>query len=678
MNDHWQSRLDPATDILWLGLDQKGRSINLLSAPVLDALETRLDEIQPSPPRALAIHSLKTSGFLAGADLGELAGIQDQESAARQIRRVHALLDRIESLPCPTLALIHGVCLGGGLELALACRYRIAADDPETRLGFPEVRLGIFPGYGGTYRAIRALGPLPALALMLQGRALTAREALRIGLVDRIAPRRQLERAAAELLARAPPPVRATLDQRLLNAPALRPILAAVLEHRTARKVIRDHYPAPFALIEHWRAHGANRRRLLDSEARSVPALLRSETARNLLRVFQLQERLKGLAEPRIPPPRRVHVIGAGTMGGDIAAWCALNGFWVTLEDVSQEQLGRALGRAQTLFRDRLREPRRVQAAADRLIPDPKGEGARSAELVIEAIVEDREAKARLFQRLEGRAPAGALLATNTSSIPLEQIGAGLSDPSRLIGLHFFNPVARMQLVEVVRGKATDPGALARGLSVVRALDRLPLPVQSRPGFLVNRVLMPYLLEAMDLLEEGVPAALIDGAAVRFGMPMGPLALADSVGLEICLAVAEGLGRCLTAPEEAPARLRRMVEAGLTGRKGGRGFYRYRRGRPLPEPVPRGARAPEDLAERLIFRLLNESVACLREGVVADPDLLDAGVIFGTGFAPHRGGPLHYIDQGGWERMGERLQTLERRHGGHFRPDRGWRRLARA
>jgi 3-hydroxyacyl-CoA dehydrogenase/enoyl-CoA hydratase/3-hydroxybutyryl-CoA epimerase len=263
-------------------------------------------------------------------------------------------------------------------------------------------------------------------------------------------------------------------------------------------------------------------------------------------------------------------------------------------------------------------------------------------------------------------------LATNTSSIPVERIGEGLQDPGRLIGLHFFNPVARMQLVEVVRGTQTRPESIQQGLAAVRTLDRLPLPVRSSPGFLVNRVLMPYLLEAVDLLDEGVPIGAIDQAAIDFGMPMGPLALADTVGLDICLAVADTLGAALTAPEETPERLRRMVSDGRLGRKSGMGFYRYRGGQALPQTVPRGYRPPHDLTERLIFRLLNECVACLREGVVADPDLLDAGVIFGTGFAPHRGGPLHDIAQGGWDRMRERLDRLQRDHGRHFRPDQGW------
>jgi 3-hydroxyacyl-CoA dehydrogenase/enoyl-CoA hydratase/3-hydroxybutyryl-CoA epimerase len=339
------------------------------------------------------------------------------------------------------------------------------------------------------------------------------------------------------------------------------------------------------------------------------------------------------------------------------------------------EQIGRAMRRAHDLFHAQLKDPRLARAAADRLIPDPGGDGLRAADLVLEAIVEEPTAKQQLFASIEGRVAAHTLLATNTSSLPLEVIGQGLRQPGRLIGLHFFNPVARMQLVEVVHGAGTDAVALARGIAAVRALDRLPLPVMSRPGFLVNRVLMPYLLEAVDLLEEGVPAPLIDRAALDFGMPLGPLALADAVGLDLCLAVADTLGGSLTAPQETPTRLRRLVAAGRLGRKSGHGFYPYRAGRALPVPLPRAARPPADLTERLIFRLLNESVACLRERVVADADLLDAGVLFGAGFAPHRGGPMHMIDQGGWTAMRERLQSLQQHHGGHFRPDRGWSQL---
>ncbi|CRI67555.1 Short chain enoyl-CoA hydratase / 3-hydroxyacyl-CoA dehydrogenase [Thiocapsa sp. KS1] len=688
MNTLWTIEQDATDGICRLGIDDRSHSVNLLSVAALDELDACIARVEngletglatgieagpyPHPIKGLIIQSRKPKGFIAGADVGEFDRLADPSEAERHIRRVHALLARIEDLPIPTLALIHGVCLGGGLELALACRYRIASDDPATKLGFPEVRLGIFPGYGGTWRAIRTLGPVAAMQAMLTGQTYSARQAQRMGLVDRVLPQRQLEAGARDLLRAAPLPSRASFSQRLPNLPAVRGWVAHRMTRRTAAKVRQEHYPAPFALIEHWRANGANARGLLDGEARRVPELLLGETSTNLRRVFHLQERLKALSDVEVPRPQRVHVVGAGVMGGDIAAWCALNGLTVTLQDLSLDQIGRAMKRAHHLFEQRLRDPRLVRAAWDRLMPDPDGEGLHRTDLVIEAVAEQTELKQQLFAEMETLIPEHALLATNTSSIPIERIGEGLRDPGRLVGLHFFNPVARMQLVEVVQGTQTRPESMQRGLAAVRALDRLPLPVKSSPGFLVNRVLMPYLLEAVDLLDEGVSIAAIDKAAVDYGMPMGPLALADTVGLDICLAVSDTLGPALTAPEETPERLRRMVADGQLGKKSGRGFHRYRDGQAVPESISHGDRPPHDLTERLIFRLLNECVACLREGVVADPDLLDAGVVFGTGFAPHRGGPLHEIAQGGWERMRERLDTLQRDHGRHFRPDRGW------
>lgn len=688
MKTLWRIEQDAVDGICRLGIDDPSHAVNLLSVAALDELDACIAQVEnglengletgiASGPRAhpitgLIIHSHKAKGFIAGADVGEFDSLADPAQAERHIRRVHALLVRIEDLPIPTLALIHGVCLGGGLELALACRYRIASDDPATKLGFPEVRLGIFPGYGGTWRAIRTLGPVAAMQAMLTGKTYSARQAQRMGLVDRVLPQRQLEAGARDLIRAAPIPSRANFSQRLPNLPPVRGWVARRMTRRTAAKVRQEHYPAPFALIEHWRANGENARGLLDGEARRVPELLLGESSTNLRRIFHLQERLKALSGGEVPRPDRVHVLGAGVMGGDIAAWCALSGLTVTLQDLSLDQIGRAMKRAHRLFEQRLRDPRLVRTAWDRLIPDPDGEGLRRTDLVIEAVAEQAELKQRLFAEMETRVPEHALLATNTSSIPLERIGEGLRDPGRLIGLHFFNPVARMQLVEVVRGSSTRSESIQRGLAAIRALDRLPLPVRSSPGFLVNRVLMPYLLEAVDLLDEGVSMAAIDRAAVDYGMPMGPLALADTVGLDICLAVADRLGPALTAPEETPERLRRMVSEGRLGRKSGQGFYAYQGERAMPQAVPRGERPPEDLTERLIFRLLNECVACLREGVVEDPDLLDAGVVFGTGFAPHRGGPLHEIAQGSWERMRERLDALQRDHGRHFRPDRGW------
>ena len=357
-------------------------------------------------------------------------------------------------------------------------------------------------------------------------------------------------------------------------------------------------------------------------------------------------------------------------MGGDIAAWCALKGMRVSIQDREAKYLSKAMGRAHALFKKKLKKPRLVQAAMDRLMPDPKGYGASHADVVIEAIYEDAAAKQALFQELESKVRPDTLLTTNTSSIPLETISESLKNPQRLIGLHFFNPVAKMQLIEIVHGKDTDPQLIKQGAAFARRVDRLPLPVRSSPGFLVNRILMPYLLEAMELLSEGIPASAIDHAATNFGMPMGPVELADRVGLDICLAVAEKLSPFFNL--KVPEKLETMVKQKKLGAKTGTGFYSYKNGKAVYEGAEDTIDTPGDLADRLIFRLLNESVACVREQIVEDADLLDAGVIFGTGFAPFRGGPMNYIYSRGVEQEQQRLQQLEQLYGEQFSPDSGW------
>ena len=674
MSKHWHYQTDPQ-GIGWLRLDYRDGSANILSRAVLEELETRTGKMEDDPPAALVLLSAKPNGFIAGADVNEFLEIETPGEAETHIYWVHELFRRIEALPCPSVALIHGFCMGGGLELALACRYRIATDDPATRLGFPEIRLGLFPGYGGSVRSVQRIGALKALPLMLSGRPLAARQARNQGLVDWVVPQRQLLDAAGQILQRQPAPRRLPLMARLAASAPLRPAVAWYLKRQAARHADPDHYPAPSALIDHWRRHGSNTTALYASEASEVSRLLYSESARNLIRVFQLQERLKALGHQSDFAPALVHVVGGGVMGGDIAAWCALRGLRVTLQDTAPERLSQAMARAHALFRRKLREPRLQQAAADRLLPDHKGYGIGRADVIIEAIFEDLDAKRTLFQALELKAGPKALLASNTSSIPLERIGQALQRPERLIGLHFFNPVARMQLVEVVHGKNTDPACVAQGQAFARRIDRLPLPVRSAPGFLINRVLMPYLLEAEELVREGVPAAAVDQAACKFGMPVGPVELADSVGLDICLAVAGELSSHTTTPSEVPKQMEQLVAEGRLGRKSGWGFYEWRDGHALVPKIPSDYQPPEDIADRLIFRLLNEAVACLRERVVEDPDLIDAGVIFGTGFAPFRGGPTHYIASGGLERMRERLERLHVAHGEHFAADEGWAQL---
>ncbi len=657
-------------DIAWLHLDRRDETANTLSGAVLEALETVLLDLAEQPPAGLVILSDKPNGFIAGADVREFTALSDRAQAIRMIRRGQGVFTRLAGLPCPTVALIHGYCVGGGLELALACRYRVAEDGPSTRLGLPEVKLGIHPGFGGTVRLPALVGALGAMDLMLTGRTVSARQARRLGLVDHAVPQRQLRLAARALIADPPMPRRPPWQRAFTNHRSMRPLIAPLLRRRVAARAPQEHYPAPYALIDLWQRHWDDPARMLEREAESVADLIRSPTARQLVRAFLLQERLKRLGRTTGTGIRHVHVVGAGIMGGDIAAWCALQGLSVTLQDQSPERIAPAVGRAHALFMKRLRDRHRVTAAMDRLLPDHRGRGIPRAQLVIEAVFEDKETKLALFRQLEPAMADDALLATNTSSLPLEELAPALTRPARLVGLHFFNPVAKMQLVEVVGGRVTNADALTRALGFVRQIDRLPLPVASTPGFLVNRVLMPYLLEAVELASEGVPIAAIDAAARSFGMPMGPIELADTVGLDVCLHVADILATPL--PVQVPARLRDLVRRGQLGRKSGEGFYTYVHGRRAGGRPPRGYSPPGDLADRLILRMLNEAVASLRSGTVEDADLLDAGMIYGIGFAPFRGGPMQYIRDIGSDRLHSRLQDLERRYGARFAPDPGW------
>jgi 3-hydroxyacyl-CoA dehydrogenase/enoyl-CoA hydratase/3-hydroxybutyryl-CoA epimerase len=669
MNRHFRSERDDR-DIAWLYFDVADSAVNVLSAEVLEAFDRALIGVAQTHPHGLVIASAKPSGFIAGADVRELARVRDPQQARRHIERAHEILHRLEALAFPSLALIRGHCLGGGLELALACRYRVACDEPGTRLGFPEVRLGLFPGFGGTVRSLPRIGHLSALQMMLTGRSVGARAAQRMGLVDLAVPERQLRNGASRLLTELPASPRPAPAQRVAGLAPVRPLVAAYLRHQVGRRASREQLPAPWALIDHWRVHAGRPNEMYRGEARQVAELISGDAARNLIRVFLLQERLKSEGAKEAFQPRRVHVVGGGVMGGDIAAWCALRGLEVTLQDRAPRHLGPALARARELFEGKLRDPYRVRAAMDRLQPDHRGLGIARAEVIIEAVFEDLGVKQALYAELEPRMRSDALLATNTSSIPLQRLGEGLARPGRIIGLHFFNPVAKMQLLEVVGHAASEPDMLLRARSFARHIDKLPLPVRSAPGFLVNRVLLPYLLEAVQLLDEGVPAPVVDRAAVRFGMPIGPIELADTVGLDVCLAVAERMAETLHNP--VPERLRQLVSAGHLGRKSGRGFFAWRNQRPIKPRVRAGYSAPEDLTDRLVLRLVNESMACLRQGVVADEDLLDAGVVFGTGFAPFRGGPLRYAHQKGDREVRERLRQLERAHGSQFRADSGW------
>jgi 3-hydroxyacyl-CoA dehydrogenase/enoyl-CoA hydratase/3-hydroxybutyryl-CoA epimerase len=405
--------------------------------------------------------------------------------------------------------------------------------------------------------------------------------------------------------------------------------------------------------------------------------LFLSQTSRSLVRVFLLQDRLKALGGKGGPEIKHVHVVGAGVMGGDIAAWSAMRGFTVTLQDRGLEYIEPALKRAHELFDKRLRDPAKSAAARERLRADVQAEGVVDADVVIEAIFENLEAKRELYARLEPRMKASAILATNTSSLLLEPLTEKLARPERLVGLHFFNPVAQMPLIEIVQSTRTDPSIMQGTIGFARKLDKLPVPCRSAPGFVVNRVLMPYLHEAMFAAQEGVPLAVIDQAAVDFGMPMGPIELADVVGLDVATHVGEIIAAELGRPAPDLTRLKELVAANKLGRKSGAGFYVWNDGKPL-KPAASITTPPADLIDRLILILVNECVACLRERVVEEPDLVDAAVIFGTGFAPFRGGPLNYAQTRGVDEVVTRLGELAARHGARFTADPGWAQLRSA
>jgi 3-hydroxyacyl-CoA dehydrogenase/enoyl-CoA hydratase/3-hydroxybutyryl-CoA epimerase len=631
---HWKLVRDH-DGLARLSFDKAGTAVNTLSTAVLAELNEAIDDLERDPPRGLVIASGKTGGFIAGADIDEFGEVKDDAGAIALVQRGWDTFERLAAVKYPTLALVRGYCLGGGLELALACRYRVVVDEPGTRLGLPEVLLGIVPGWGGMKRLPRLAGAPAALDLLLTGRTIDARRAKKLGIADECVPPRIMENTSRGILAALPPARKLAFPLSLTLNPLVRRYIAARARKQVARRARREHYPAPYAILDLWVKHDGNALAAASSDPASVPALLKSPTAANLIRVFRLQERLKGLGKEGDFKAGHIHVIGAGTMGGDIAAWCALRGLTVTLQDQNAERLAPALGRAAKLFGQRLKDPRRVRDATDRLIPDVGGAGAARADVIVEAIFENLDAKRSLFAALEAKAKPSAILATNTSSIPLEDIATAMADPSRLIGLHFFNPVPQMMLVEIVVGGQTRPDLMPLAAAFVRQIDKLPLPVKSAPGFLVNRVLAPYLMAAMRCVDEGIAAETVDEAALAFGMPMGPIELADTVGLDICMAV----GKMLAPDAIPPKALTELVEAGHLGRKTKRGFYDYASGKAAKRSA---GSVPDGLGEKLVAPFVAEAKLALAEGIVADADLVDAGAIFGTGFAPFRGGPLHY------------------------------------
>ena len=655
----WRFSVD-GEGIAWAIFDREGESANSLGRRPIEELQAIVEKVEADARaktvRGLVLLSGKERTYIVGADIREFENFTTEQQVIDSLRPVNSMLDRIERLPVPVVAAIHGVCVGGGLELILACHYRIATRDDTTRVGFPEVKLGIFPGFNGTARSIKQVGPMAAMTNMLTGGMIRANAAKAMGFIDQlVGSPGELRWAARKAVLQNRKSEPAGIAKMVLTKWPARGLLAKKMRDETAKKARKEHYPAPFALIDLFEQYGGNLDAMKAAETKAFAPLMVSDTSRNLRRVFRLTELLKGQAPKGLGwKPSRVHVIGAGTMGADIAGVCVAAGMEVTLQDINAEQLAKGIAAQGKLFSRKFKTRALKAAAKQRLIADPDGKGIARADVIIEAIVERLDVKQKLFADLETKIKPGAVLATNTSSLKLADISAPMTDPGRLIGLHFFSPVPQMPLVEVVRGANTREEEVKKGAAFVTAIDKFPLITKDVPGFLVNKVLTPYMFAAMERLEKGEDKEKIDEAARAFGMPMGPIELADNVGLDVCAHVAKILGQ-----SSEGSRLDRLVASGRLGKKTGEGFYVWKDGKPVKSDVQYSKSELDILGRELVAPMVAESQKSLDEGVVESADLVDAGMIFGTGFAPFRGGPLHYNSKSASAGAGVRAAAAE-------------------
>lgn len=628
--EHFDLTHDEA-GIAWLTIDVKGRSANVLSHAVMAELFAVVDSLTATPPKGFVFRSGKPRGFIFGADINEFAGLATRGAVEAHIAGVLACFQKIEDLACPTVILIDGICVGGGLELALAFQRIIAIDDAACQVGFPEISLGLLPGYGGSARACERMGPEAALQLVLHGRPLKAHAALAAGAIDHlVADREDLAQAARDAVA-----------GKIARAiPSVTNDLAGMIKAERANLLTRTsprNTPAPFAILDHFSVRDLSKNNFIANETKLFSELMMTPASAGLRRVFQLNDAVKKGARGD-SDITRIHVIGAGTMGGDIAAVAAMSGFSVTLQDLDPAAIDGAMVRAATLYERRLKDPRRIEETLGRLDADPDGAGLAAADLVIEAVAERLEVKQKVFAAAEAVMKPDAIMATNTSAIPLEQIGSALADPGRLIGMHFFNPVPVLPLVEIVYTEASRQDFVTRAMYACGAMKKQPIRCKSSPGFLVNRALLPYMFRAIEAMHEGADPDKLDQALVRFGMPMGPIELCDQVGLDVCL----DAGSVIGMSDLAAARLSGLIEAGNLGRKTGSGFYEWDGKKAIR---PRGDYPDADLdsiAVDLLAPLVAECRAAVAEGVVDSADMADAACIFGIGFPAFRGGPLFW------------------------------------
>jgi 3-hydroxyacyl-CoA dehydrogenase/enoyl-CoA hydratase/3-hydroxybutyryl-CoA epimerase len=665
-----------------LTFDRPDSAANIFDAATLMELNEKLEAVEQGGAGVVFI-SAKPSIFIAGADLDALETLAGDE--LRQfIELGQTVFNRIAALRMPAVAAIHGACVGGGYELCLACQWRIATGDRATKIGLPETKLGILPAWGGSTRLPRLIGVPRALDIILGGKTLPAKAALRRGMIDDIAPRELLMEVALKWIGDGRNGKDGKNRRPWRAMDRLTAAIAAPMARRRMLERSRGHYPAlPLALDAVTLGMGESLEDSLRRERASVLALAATPECRNLIRVFHLQERARKLRVPGVERPLEIHhaaVIGAGVMGAAIAQWLSSRGLRVLMRDVDPERVAAGMSRMAALYasaaKRHILDRKEARDGMDRVSPTAVETPLGSIDLVIEAAVEKMDLKKQIFARLDDIAPPHALLATNTSALSITELAAAVKHAGRVAGIHFFNPVHRMPLVEVITGEATSPETAAAAVRFVQKIGKMPVLVRDSPGFLVNRILLPYLVEAGELFAHGAAIDEVDAAMLDFGMPMGPLRLIDEVGLDVAEDVAATLAAAFPGHMHLPAVIGRMLAAGLLGKKSGRGFYLHEKGKAEPNPdavkyrEPGAASGPDRMAmqRRMVLLMVNEAARCLEEKVVAEPADVDFGMILGTGFAPFRGGPLRYADALGPAMIANALNEDAARSGAHFTP----------
>ncbi|MCH7603851.1 MAG: enoyl-CoA hydratase/isomerase family protein [Planctomycetes bacterium] len=702
MNNPWTLRICDQW-IAWLTFDQSDEKVNTLNEHSLAELEILLDQLtEDDRLKAMVIRSGKKDSFIAGADIEELAKITDDEDARAKSEAGQEIFAKIEAIPIPTVAVIHGACMGGGLELALACDYRLVTDHPKTILALPEVNLGIIPGWGGTQRLPRLIGLAPGLQMILTGRQIAGKKAYRMGLADGIVTEAFIEQQAGDFINRimSSGQCKKIRKRRLKAQPSMMRWLAWTLPGRivifrqSLKQVMKKtggHYPAPIKALEvvrrtYWKMSLAEG---LASEAMTFSRLACTPISRNLVRLFQATQRVKkagGEAASKLEI-NSTAVIGAGIMGGGIAWALSKAGLSVRLKDVSWDALAKGLAGAAGSFRFLVKRRKmsegEMNLAMHRIAPTIDYAGFPRLDAVIEAVVEDMDLKKKVLRELEENVGDDTIICTNTSSLPLDDLASVLKRPKRFIGLHFFNPVDRMPLVEIIPCRKTSKETVLATVELVKRMGKIPLVVGNCPGFLVNRILLPYLIESAWMFEEGIEIERLDHLLEKFGMPMGPLALVDEVGIDVGYKAAKVLEAAYGERMHVPGALDKVVESGeLLGKKNGRGFYLYRNGHKKPNRQVTGfaeqARKKDgiqvrempdgDIVDRAILIMINEAARCLEEHIVDGPEALDIAMVMGTGFAPFRGGLLRYADDRGVREIKHRLEEFEKKYGARFKP----------